>query len=246
MKPSFSAALALSLVVVGAVAASADPVRIVQDQRLAAASVTLGRDTSPSNSDAASDRLTSTATLTSGTSSTTANAIVTSSFAEPLHWFGIGTADGSTATQGIVGASDSLANFGVRFDVREPVAYTFNGRFETSSSFGGPLPAEFGDATWSVLLFQQIPGGSEFFRAQAHTPDVRSFAGTLEPDEYFLLVKAHTNIHTTDGTATAGFNFTFDLAPLNAAPTPEPASLLLLGTAIAVFGVRRQKRTVQP
>ena len=68
-------------------------------------------------------------------------------------------------------------------------------------------------------------------------------AGRLEPGQYFFGVNAVTAGFSPNrsGDPNAFFNFRMNFAPAESAPTPEPASVLLIGSGLAGIFLRRAR-----
>jgi hypothetical protein len=232
-----------------AVGAAADPVRLTSDLRttivLSHVADSSGDDRHTAR-DEAGDRLTAAAIASTGTSSAMSTATLTSSYADPLHMFGTGSANVSWNSTDLADVS-SDAEFVVRFQLASPFTYAFDATFDTS---GIGRTSIYGSSRgrWATQLTPFGGFSTPMFNDSGNDPvAARMYRGTLLPGEYSFLVDASGvgdyRHQGRAGEAHGAFNFTFDLTPVKQdppSPTPEPSSLLLLGTgAVAILRTYR-------
>jgi len=217
--------IAMSLLVSWPAIVSADPITLILDARRVAASAgpvgLLERR--------AEDFLTVTA-ASSGVSAT-ATAISTISDLHHLTGTGLTSVESVAAADFFAGAG---ASFVAAFTLDAPHDYRFRGSWTAASGGSGSASLSFFDPSFGL-------GGRFFTQIFNERPGVFENSRRLPSGTYFFEVATgvSANPFSAPTRLSSSYDFTFDL---QAAPTPEPASMFLVGSGlVALAGVMRRR-----
>jgi hypothetical protein len=216
--------------------ASADPIRIVLDNRQAFSS-TFVQDSTGQTADqqsaAAGDALRTSATSSTVLSNAAATGTLISSL-DPGHFTGSGNAGISSDTAGAATVA-AQALFQATFRLDQAYDFVFAGQFGAT----GIVPLREGQpnvsGSWRTVL-EGGDGSTVIFDNTGDGGQSLLHTGQLAAGDWFLSVDAFANGFAPKPSifsAASNYDFRLDLSVAPPpAPTPEPASLLLLATGV--------------
>lgn len=214
----------------------ADPITVVSTSRRILVQANAGSVTAGPVTLADVQPLTNSVTATNGAQTGTASASVIFSN-EPDVLFGVnGSVSTSHNSTTLNAGGHAESTNSIVFDLVAAQQFVLNAMFTTG------LQDANNQSMWDVAL-SPLGGASSpgFHITGSSTLDFLT-SGVLQPGRYNLSLDFLSNtIGIGTGGTQAGFNFAFGLNDVGAAATPEPASILLLGTGFVGL-IRRQYR----
>lgn len=230
--------LAAVCILIGGSAASsaADPVTVTGDLRLGAiqlfASDSAGSD-SQQRTVAETGPIAVSGEISRPSSHAAAFATVIGDFADPLHFAGEGAASAIGGTDSLESTADALSRFGVEFTTTQPLAFDLAALFALNGDGGWTHQVSFLDAVTGGLV-TTIPSIPTNIRVK----------GLLQPGSYIFAVIGRANAVGLPGSPfSSSVSYTYSLDFSSPAATPEPATLVLIGSGLAAAMCRRRRVT---
>jgi hypothetical protein len=215
--------------------AAADPVSVVSSSRFvqATASGPCCGMTNIAQTDADSLALTAVPPLEPNPSAG-ASATETSRILEAERFFyGRGSVSGQVMGPG--GEATAQSYYRLTLDLSQPQNFVFIGVFNS-------MRANDGDSTsWIASLTGHDAPDAPIFALRSSDSFDRFLPGTLQPGRYDFLVSEAAISTLPGGLAVGSDDFRLEFSDVPPVPTPEPASLLLVGSGVAALVARRHR-----
>ncbi|HEY2434675.1 MAG TPA: PEP-CTERM sorting domain-containing protein [Vicinamibacterales bacterium] len=152
-------------------------------------------------------------------------------------FYGQGSVSGQVTAPGAYGTGQSY--YRLTLDLSQPQNYVFIGVFESSRLNDGDT------TSWQASITDDNAPDTPIFSLRDSDSIDRYQPGTLQPGRYDFLISMAAISTLPGGAANGVEDFRLEFSDVPPALTPEPASLLLLGSGAAFLFARRRTAATQ-
>jgi len=216
------------------VPARADPVTLVSATRFVRATATAPCCGTTSVQQNDLDFMAVTAVTIEPNPSAVGQALQSSKILDAERFF-YGQASVSSQVTAPGGGASGESSYFLTLDLSQPQNYHFGSTFMTASLNDGDT------TVWTASITDDNAPDTPILALSGGDSISRYFPGTLLPGRYDFLVSLSAVSALPGGLATGLEDFTLEFSDVPPAPTPEPASLLLLGSGLAALIARRAR-----